>query len=85
MITFEYIITDKEGIHARPAGQLIREAKKYASSVTIRCKDKTADAKRLLAVMSLAAKCGDTVTVNCEGADEEVAAVNLKAFLQANL
>lgn len=85
MISFEYVITDKEGIHARPAGQLIQEAKKYACAITIENKGKKADAKRLLAVMSLAAKCGESIVVTCEGEGEEAAAEGIKAFLSTNL
>ena len=41
MKSFNYVITDEVGIHARPAGLLVKEAKKYESAVTIvkgRCK-----------------------------------------------
>lgn len=85
MKTFSYVITDKEGIHARPAGQLVQEAKKFACSVVIENKGKKADAKRLLAVMSLAAKCGETIAVTCEGEGEENAAEALKTFLKNNM
>lgn len=85
MKTFEYVIKDQEGIHARPAGQLVQEAKKYACNVTLENKGKKADAKRLLAVMSLAAKCGETLTVACEGEGEESAAEALKIFLTNNM
>lgn len=85
MTKFEYVIKDKEGIHARPAGQLVSEVKKYACSVTVENKGKKADAKRLLAVMSLAAKCGETIVVTCDGEGEALAAEAIKAFLQANL
>lgn len=85
MKKFDYVITDKEGIHARPAGQLVQEAKKYGCSIVLENKGKTADAKRLLAVMSLAAKCGETLTVSCDGADEDAAAESLKVFLSGNL
>lgn len=85
MKSFEYTITDPVGIHARPAGMLVKEVKNYASSVTIVKGDKKADAKKLMILMSLGVKCGETVTVDVEGADEETAAASLEAFFKENL
>ena len=84
-MTFEYVIKDSLGIHARPAGLLVAEAKKYQSAVTLEAKDKKADAKRIFAVMSLGVKCGDTVVVSCEGADAEAACAGMKAVIESNL
>lgn len=85
MKSFEYTITDPVGIHARPAGMLVKEVKNYASSVTIVKGDKKADAKKLMILMSLGVKCGETVTVEVEGADEETAAASLETFFKENL
>ena len=85
MKSFEYTITDPVGIHARPAGMLVKEVKNYASSVTIVKGDKKADAKKLMILMSLGVKCGETVTVEVDGADEETAAASLEAFFKENL
>lgn len=82
---FEYVIKDSLGIHARPAGLLVAEAKKYKSSVTIEARGKKADAKRIFAVMSLGVKCGDVITVLCEGEDAEMAIAGMKAVVEANL
>ena len=79
------MITDKEGIHARPAGVVVAEAKKYASTVTIENKGKSADLKRIFGVMSLCVKCGEEVRVKCEGADEEAAAANIEKVFKENL
>lgn len=84
-MTFEYVIKDSLGIHARPAGLLVAEAKKYQSAVTLEAKGKKADAKRIFAVMSLGVKCGDTVVVSCEGADAEAACAGMKAVVESNL
>ena len=51
MKSFQYTITDEVGIHARPAGMLVKEAKKYASEVIIRCGGKQADARKLMVLM----------------------------------
>ena len=77
MQSFEYVIKDEVGIHARPAGNLAKEAKKYESVVTIKKGEKSAAATKLMAVMSLGVKCGDTITVEVEGADKPVTYVVL--------
>ena len=85
MKSFVYVIKDKEGIHARPAGVVVAEAKKYASSVSIENKGKKADLKRIFGVMSLCVKSGEEVRIVCEGADEESAAAALEATFKENL
>lgn len=85
MKQFTYVITDPAGIHARPAGLLVKEAAKFASTITIAKDAKKGDLKRIFGVMALGAKKGDTVTITCDGADEEAAAQALEAFLKANL
>ncbi len=85
MKSFEFVIRDEVGIHARPAGLLVKEAKKYESAVKINKAGKKADAKKLMMLMSLGVKCGESVIVEIEGADEDVACEGLKAFFEANL
>ena len=85
MKTFEYTITDPVGIHARPAGMLVKEVKNYASNVTIVKGDRKADAKKLMVLMGLGVKCGETVTGEVEGADEDTAAAALETFFKENL
>ena len=85
MKEFSYVITDREGIHARTAGLLVKEANRFASSITLAKGDKTGDAKRIFAVMGLAAKKGETLTVTVEGSDEAEAAAAIESFLKENL
>lgn len=85
MKTFNYTITDSEGIHARPAGLLVKEAKQYASKVTITKDGKSADAKRLMAIMALGVKGGMTITVSVEGEDEDTACEEIQKFFVNNL
>jgi phosphocarrier protein len=85
MIKFDYVITDAVGIHARPAGALAKKVKEYQSKVVIGKGDKSAEAQKLMAVMSLGVKCGETVTVTIEGDDEEDAAPAIQAFFNENL
>lgn len=81
MKTFTYVITDPVGIHARPAGLLAKKAAEYQSTVTVIKGEKRADTRRLMALMGLGIKCGDTITVQVEGADEAVAAEGVQTFL----
>lgn len=85
MQKFSYVIKDEVGIHARPAGLLVKEAKKYESTITIVKDVKSAVATKLMAVMGLGVKCGDTVEVQVQGSDEETACAEIKAFFEANL
>ena len=85
MKQFTYVITDEAGIHARPAGLLVKEAAKFASSTTIAKGAKKGDLKRIFGVMALGVKKGAEITVSCEGADEDAAAAALEAFFKANL
>ncbi len=85
MKQFEYTITDKEGIHARPAGLLVKQAGKYASKITMTKGEKIADCKKLFAIMGLGVKCGDTVTLSLEGQDEVEAALAMEGFLKDHL
>ena len=85
MKTFEYTFKDELGIHARPAGLLVKEAKKYESECTITKDGKTKKLTQLMMLMSLGVKQGETVTVTAEGADEDAAIAGLKEFFEANL
>ena len=85
MKNFSYVITDEIGIHARPAGLLVKEAKKYASKIVIKANGKSAEATRLMAIMGMGVKCGQTVEVEVTGDDEDTAFEGMKAFFEENL
>ncbi|MBR3473676.1 MAG: HPr family phosphocarrier protein [Oscillospiraceae bacterium] len=86
MKTFEYTITDPVGIHARPAGLLVKEIKSHAgSAVTITKGEKSVNALKLMALMQMGIKQGETITVSVEGGDEAATAAAIEAFLKANL
>lgn len=84
MNSFEYTIRDENGLHARPAGLLVRQAQNLSSELTIECRAKSASLKKLLAVMGLGVRCGDTVKVSAEGKDAEADLLKIKAFLEEN-
>ena len=86
MKKFEYTITDPLGIHARPAGLLVKAVKALDSTVTIeKVGGKSAEAKKLMAVMGLGIKQGDTVAVTVEGGDEDASAAAMEQFCKDNM
>lgn len=85
MKSFEYVITDPVGIHARPAGELAKKAKEYTSTITVHKGDKEAEMSRLMAMMSLGVKQGEEITITVEGDDEEKAAAELQKYFTENL
>lgn len=85
MKEIKHVIMDPLGMHARPAGLLVKVAAPYTSRITVTAPTGSADAKRLMALMRLAAKQGMELTITIDGADEEKAAAELSAFLSANL
>ena len=84
MRSFMYTVKAPVGMHARHAGLLVQEARKYSSAVTMSKGDRTADARGILGLMGLGVKQGDLIRITVEGEDEDLAAVKLKAFLWEN-
>lgn len=83
MKSFNYVITDPVGIHARPAGILVKEIKTYVgSTVTITKGEKSAEATKLMKLMGMGIKQGDTVTVTVEGDNEEEVAAKIEEFFK---
>ncbi|MBQ2932578.1 MAG: HPr family phosphocarrier protein [Clostridia bacterium] len=85
MKEFVYKITDSVGIHARPAGELVKKASEFRSDIKIKKGEKVADAKKIFSVMTLGAVQGDEITVVVEGADEESAFEEIKTFFEETL
>jgi len=79
MQQFVYKIKDRDGVHARPAGAIIRTASANKSEVCVECHGKKISLKSgIFALMGLSIHCGEDVTVTCEGEDEEVAISAMK-------
>ena len=85
MKEFKYVVQDELGLHARPAGLLVKEAAKFKSAITLDSGAKKADSKRIMAVMSMGVKQGVEVTVSIDGEDEDAAFEAIEAFFKANL
>ena len=84
MKEFQYTVKDACGIHARPAGLLVKTVKGFASSATLEKDGKSCDMRKLMALMGMGVKQGETVTVKVEGDDEEAAAAAIQKFLTEN-
>lgn len=85
MREFMYVIKDPNGIHARPAGDVIKLIKGFSSGATIFKGDKSADMSKLFKLMGLGIKQGDTITIKVEGEDEDACAEALVKFFEENL
>ena len=82
MESFEYTIHDVLGLHARSAGVLVKRLKPVESKVTVTCGNRSASAKTIFALMGMAIKCGETVTVIVEGGDEKALKGELLQFFK---
>ena len=71
MKEFTFVIKDKNGLHARPAGAISATSKSFDSQVEISANGKTADGKRLLSIMALGAKCDTRLHFRINGEDED--------------
>ena len=82
MVSFDYLINDAMGLHARPVGLVVKAVKPYKESEsTIEHDGQTADAKRMFAVMALQVKQGEKITVTVKGgAEQEIADAILDIF-----
>lgn len=80
MQSFMYTIKTPVGMHARHAGLIVKEAKLYQSAITVHCGEKSADARHLMALMTLGARQGTVLRVTVEGVDEDLAALKMKAL-----
>jgi len=85
MVKLTHIVKDPLGIHARPAGLLVRLCSDYKSDIVVSKGEKHGDAKKIFSIMALAVKCGDEITVEISGEDESVTGDALKKFLHEML
>ena len=85
MEQFKFTITDECGIHARPAGLLVRRASDFESSIVIEVDGREAPANKLFAIMSLCVNQGDELIITIQGEDEKEATVAMHEFFTNNL
>ena len=66
-------ILNKNGLHARPAAEIVKAAARFQSDITIVRDDLEVNGKSIMGVMMLAAECGATLTLRASGPDEDAA------------
>jgi phosphocarrier protein len=84
MTEIKYTINDELGLHARPAGLLVKMAAKFTCDIQLGTPVKMVNAKRIIGVMSLTLKQGNEMTMTFSGEDEAEAAAAIKDFLEKN-
>ena len=85
MTNFKYVISVKDGLHARNAMELSRAASAYKSEITLQKEDgRKVNCKNVISLMGLKAAQGEVV-LSAEGEDEETAIGYLKGFLRVVL
>lgn len=85
MKEFKYVVTDPEGIHARPAGMLVKAVKEFSCDIKIAKDGKAMNCKAIFGIMGLAVKQGEEVTLTFDGADEDAAYEAISNFMKENL
>lgn len=85
MKEFKYVVNDPEGLHARPAGLLVKKAAEFKDKITVDKGGKEVDARRILGIMQLGVKKGEEVTVRVEGENEDATIAALEEFFKENL
>lgn len=85
MLSITYKVTDPRGIHARPAGQLVKLLSSFKSNSKVGKAGSLVDGKRLLQVMKLAIQQGEILVIELDGPDEDQAKLATSKFLESNL
>lgn len=85
MITKEYIITAAQGMHARPATNLVKLGKNFKSEISLQKGLRTVKINSLINILSLTLKGGEKVTVMIGGEDEDAAAEAVEQFFMTEL
>lgn len=82
MSSVQFTVKDPEGIHARPAGIVAKAAKGLGGGISITKGEKAIDAQKLLALMGLGVKSGETITIS---SDDDVKLAEFVKVLEENL
>ncbi|AFM43010.1 phosphotransferase system HPr (HPr) family protein [Desulfosporosinus acidiphilus SJ4] len=81
MITKEMTITNKSGLHARPASLWVQMASQYKSSIKIKANNSEVDGKSILGILSLGLSSGSQFQLTVDGEDEQQAAESLETLI----
>ena len=74
-------VANKNGVHARPAAEIVKLASKYASDITLSRDDLEVNGKSIMGVMMLAAEYGSTLRLRAQGPDAEKAVDELASLI----
>lgn len=84
MISEKLILTAPDGLHARPAGELVKLVKSLAgSAVSISSGGRKVNAASMLSLLSLGLKCGSELEVSVDGGDETAAMEVVTEFIKS--
>ena len=83
MVERTVTIRNKNGLHARPAAEIVKTAAKFRCEITLIREDLEVNGKSIMGVMMLAAEFGSELVVRCEGADEQAALDALAALIES--
>lgn len=84
MIEARLFLTNEVGLHARPAAMLVKCAAKYKSEVTVKGRNKSANAKSIMSVLTMGIVKGDEIVITAEGPDEEACIEELRELVTRN-
>jgi len=73
MLSENIIVENETGIHARPAGLIVKEASRFKSEVAFIKNSTNYNAKSIMSIMAMAADKGETITITANGTDEAAA------------
>lgn len=76
-------VTNKTGLHARPAAMFVKKAQEFASDIFVQRDEKTVSAKSILAIMSLNVNPGTVITIKAEGEDADPAVTALAKLVES--
>lgn len=85
MREFTHTISDPQGVHARPAGELVKIAKTFECAIAVKKDSQVGDCKKIFTIMALGAKCGNDLIFTFDGSDEDAACEAFENFVKENL
>lgn len=84
MLSKNFVISNAQGLHMRPAGILAAEMGKMDCDVTIKFNSNIVNAKSLMNIIAACIKCGSKIEVICDGADEQAAMDKISGLIETN-
>lgn len=84
-LTRDVVIANANGLHARPAAQLVTVARRFTADIRLFCEGRDADGKSIVSLLTLAAACGRRVRVSARGADAAAALDAVCRFVESGL